>query len=79
MSEVHGRFCVHCRNPIPETRLRRGKITCSTECKKADRISRRTYLAAFKCRLCGRPRRDTKGTKLDPVRSAHTLAGGSEA
>ena len=43
---VHRRHCIHCREFVPELRLRRGSVTCSQECFRADRNERRRYLRA---------------------------------
>ena len=36
MDDHHRRYCNHCREEIPEKRLRRGSSFCSSECHRDD-------------------------------------------
>jgi hypothetical protein len=71
--------CLVCGAPIIDSRrIRRGQHTCSKFCHAIYRLWRRNLIALFKCRLCGRPKRERASgrlapqvAELDPVRSAH--------
>lgn len=49
------RFCVKCRNEVPEARVARGSCFCSDACRRQDRVERRRVRAGKYCRLCHRP------------------------
>lgn len=48
-------FCVVCKDPIPDERVKKGSVTCKKECADARRKAQRTLQDDRECRYCRRP------------------------